>query len=484
MTDLRCSLGTQDGDGPIGMVVKDREYDEIKLLANDAPGNISHYAKWLEQLSPASVDINYVSLSSPTEYGEIFEAAKAHIDEIKANAPDSLLTYHLSPGTPAMQSVWIMLAKSSHPAELIASSLQQGVQTVSFPFEIYAEYSAKDTKTTADIEALTQKIVINAEAFNTMKYKCDAMNLLVAKAQRVAQFDVPVLIEGESGTGKELLARGIHDSSGRKDKEFIAVNCGAIPKELFESEFFGFVKGAFTGANTERAGFIEAANGGTLFLDEIGEMPIEMQVKLLRSLQQGVIKKVGSDKEVKVDFRVVAATNRTLINEVAEGNFREDLFHRIAVGVLTLPALRERREDLSMLIDYFIKELNVETDDSKKVSVSARNIMIYHPWPGNIRELQNTLTRIFIWCVGDTITDKDIRDNLFPVIEKKTAGESVLDRDIEQGINLDKLLLEVDKHYIDRALTTGKSKSKAAELLGLKSHQTLANRMKKCGLGE
>jgi transcriptional regulator with PAS, ATPase and Fis domain len=482
MTDIRCSCKKQEGLGPIGMAVTDREYDEVHLLANDKPSSMDEYAKWLSGLSNAQIKVSYVTLSDPTEYGEIYEAAQIHIEEVKSENPDSHFVYHLSPGTPAMSSVWIMLAKSIHPAELISSSIENGVKTVLFPFEVYAEYSGKDEKTSEEVEALIQDTIIDATAFSSIKYKCDAMKILIAKAHRIAQFDLPVLIEGESGTGKELLAEAIHNSSDRKANPFIAVNCGAIPKELFESEFFGFTKGAFTGANADRPGFIEAANKGTLFLDEIGEMPLEMQVKLLRALQQKKIKKVGSDKEIKVDFRVIAATNKVLLDEIAKGNFREDLFHRIAVGVLRLLPLRERREDLSMLIDIFIANLNKKTRNSKKISVSARNLTINHSWPGNIRELENTLSRIFIWSVSDTISDKDVRDNLFPLIVNEPASDPVLDRDIEHGIDLKALVEEVEKHYLQKALKVTDVKAKAAKLLGLDNHQTLNNKLKKYNL--
>ena len=436
MTDVRCSRKKQEGLGPIGMAAVDREYDEIQLLANDKPASMNEYTKWLSGLSRAKVKVNYVNLSNPTEYGEIYEAAKAHIEEIKSNNPKGHLVYHLSPGTPAMSSVWIMLAKSIHPAELISSSIENGVKTVLLPFELYAEYLGQETKTSKEVKSIIQDTVIDANAFESIKYKCNAMKILIAKAHRVAQFDLPVLIEGESGTGKELLAEAIHNSSNRKAKPFIAVNCGAIPKELFESEFFGYIKGAFTGANAERSGFIEDAHKGTLFLDEIGEMPLEMQVKLLRALQQKVIRKVGGDKEIKIDFRIIAATNKVLLDEVARGNFREDLFHRLAIGVIKLLPLRKRREDLSMLIDIFTARLNERTNSRKKISVSARNIMVNHPWPGNIRELENTLSRIFIWSVSDTISDKDVLDNLFPVTAREHAVDPILDRDIEQGVDL------------------------------------------------
>ena len=186
---------------------------------------------------------------------------------------------------------------------------------------------------------------------------------LVEKAQQVALRNVPVLLEGESGTGKELFARAIHQHSPRRDEPFIAVNCGAIPQNLVESELFGHEKGAFTGANAPRKGHFESAHGGTLFLDEIGELPKDMQVRLLRVLQEGEVVRLGASRPISLDVRIVAATNRTLIEEVGEGRFREDLFYRIAVAYLKLPPLRERPGDLGLLIDHLIEQINRESEE-------------------------------------------------------------------------------------------------------------------------
>ena len=186
---------------------------------------------------------------------------------------------------------------------------------------------------------------------------------LVERAQRVALRNVPVLLEGESGTGKELFARAIHRDSPRRDQPFIPVNCGAIPQALVESELFGHEKGTFTGANAQRKGHFESANGGTIFLDEIGELPKDMQVRLLRVLQEGEVVRLGASKPINVDVRIVAATNRTLIEEVGEGRFREDLFYRIAVAYLKLPPLRDRPGDLGLLIDHLIDQINRESEE-------------------------------------------------------------------------------------------------------------------------
>jgi transcriptional regulator with PAS, ATPase and Fis domain len=311
------------------------------------------------------------------------------------------------------------------------------------------------------------------------------MKRVVGQARRLAVHEVPVIIQGESGTGKELLARAIHQSSPRKSGPFVPVNCGAIPPELVESDFFGHVKGAFTGASENRVGYFESANSGTLFLDEIGELPLPAQVKLLRAIQEMKFQPVGSSKEIKADVRIIAATNRNLLVEVAEGRFREDLFHRLAIGVIGLPPLRERQGDLNPLIDGALNRLNEESSRlpnwrHKKLSAGARNLLLRHTWPGNVRELVNTLSRAAIWTADETIQTEDIREALLPVTKGQSAIETILNRPLGNELQLPELLAEVATHYLKRALTEAQgSKTEAAKLLGLPSYQTLANWLKK-----
>lgn len=214
---------------------------------------------------------------------------------------------------------------------------------------------------------------------------------------RVANSQVSVLIIGESGTGKELIARSIHANGSRAHAPFLAVNCAAIPKDLLESELFGYVRGAFTGAQEDRMGFFEKADGGTIFLDEIGDMPLVLQAKLLRVLQEREVQRLGSDTPRKIDVRVVSATNHNLEKRVAEKSFREDLFFRLNVIPIKVPSLRERKEDIPLLASYFLKRLAVETqDEEKKCTPGAIKLLENYPWPGNIRELENVLKRAAI----------------------------------------------------------------------------------------
>ncbi|MGO3237072.1 MAG: sigma-54-dependent transcriptional regulator [Psychroflexus halocasei] len=222
----------------------------------------------------------------------------------------------------------------------------------------------------------------------------DQIKTIIAK---VAPTDARVLITGQNGTGKELVANWLHEQSDRSKKPFIEVNCAAIPSELIESELFGHVKGAFTSANKDRAGKFEAADGGTLFLDEIGDMSLKAQAKVLRALQEHKIQRVGSDKDIKVDVRVIAATNKDLKTEIKQSLFREDLYHRLAVILINVPALKDRKSDIPLLVNYFLESIAKQQGvKTKAISGKALDILIAHDWPGNIRELRNVIERLMI----------------------------------------------------------------------------------------
>ena len=231
--------------------------------------------------------------------------------------------------------------------------------------------------------------------------------------ERVADTPTTVLVTGESGTGKELIARALHENSSRKAGPFIKVNCAAIPKDLMEAELFGYERGAFTGAVAAKPGRFELASGGTLFLDEIGELPIDMQVKLLRVLQESEFERVGGIKTIKVDVRLVAATNRDLRREIAQGAFRDDLFYRLNVVPIALPALRERRSDIPALVDHFVAKFNARLKKNiSGIDDDARERLMSHNWPGNIRELENVIERAVLFADGSTISLADLADEV------------------------------------------------------------------------
>ncbi len=236
----------------------------------------------------------------------------------------------------------------------------------------------------------------------------EAISHIKTMIEKVAQTDARVLITGPNGTGKELVAHQLHEKSNRAQQAIIEVNCAAIPSELIESELFGHVKGAFTSAVKDRAGKFEAANGGTIFLDEIGDMSLSAQAKVLRALQENLIQRVGADKDIKVDVRVIAATNKDLKKEIAEGRFREDLYHRLAVILINVPALNDRRDDIPMLIAHFASKISEEQGTAKKVfSKQAIQLLQEYDWTGNIRELRNVVERLII-LGGNEISENDV----------------------------------------------------------------------------
>ena len=252
---------------------------------------------------------------------------------------------------------------------------------------------------------------------------------------------------------------------------------------MVESELFGYEKGAFTGANEKKVGFFEAADKGTLFLDEIGELSRPAQVKLLRAIQEGEINRVGSTRPIRIDARVISATNRNLIEEVSADRFRSDLFWRLAVAVIYLPPVRERAGDLNLLLDGLLSQINNELSNDpgyahKNLSSSARNLLLSHPWPGNVREMKNTLTRAAIWSNGQNVGIDDIREALFSIRTNNDAD--VLNKPFAEGFNISEILSEVARHYLERALNEARgNKTRAAKLLGLQSYQTLSNWLEK-----
>ncbi len=489
-TDINSSRSDRKaGLGPLAQAVQQLKVEHLVALNNYPANEAKGYFLWLKDICPhVQIELRQVTLSSPTCYKEIYQAAASILDGLQQKHPKAKLTFHLSPGTPAMAAVWIILARTRFPARLIESSREHGVRPVDFPFDLSAEFLPDAARQKdARLESLSAALPPLEPAFEDIIHRCHAMGRVLHKARKVSLRTVPVLIEGESGTGKELLARAIHKAGPRGGEAFVAVNCGAIPAELLESELFGHVKGAFTGAHQSRTGYFEAAHNGTLFLDEIGELPLAAQVKVLRALQEGEIQRVGETKTVKLNIRVIAATNRDLLSEVRLDRFRADLFYRLAVAVLKLPALKDRPGDLGLLMDRLLNDINLENRDEpgfepKKLSPNARNILLEHTWPGNVRELMNTLLRAAIWSDEPSISREDVLEALLPMVEIQSE-KTILNSSLDQGIELTGIMGEVAGHYIHKALKeTGGNKTRAANLLGLKNYQTLNNWMEKYGV--
>ncbi len=315
------------------------------------------------------------------------------------------------------------------------------------------------------------------DRFGDLLGKSREMREIFAIMERVAPTDATVLIEGESGTGKELAAEAIHSHSDRSDGPLIVLDCSAIPADLIESELFGHVKGAFTGATGSRTGAFEAARGGTLFLDELGELSSELQPKLLRALEKGQVKPVGSNQTIDTDVRIIAATNRNLLHEVREGNFREDLYYRFAVIRVQLPPLRDRPEDIPVLVEHFLSAANERTGrDDIDVAYKTMEKLKRHRWPGNVRELKNFIDRAVLLTQGDNIETRfltpsepasknapgAIEDSALPLVD------TALDENIPFKDAKNRLVEEFEKEYWSRLLErTSGNVSKAARIAGV-----------------
>lgn len=316
---------------------------------------------------------------------------------------------------------------------------------------------------------LSEKIESKYEIVGESK----AIKKVLETIEKIAPTNSRVLITGENGTGKELVARAIYKLSNRSNKPFVEVNCAAIPNELIESELFGHEKGAFTGASSQRIGKFEQANGGTLFLDEIGDMLLNAQAKVLRSIEEGVIERVGGKNKIPVDIRIIAATNKNLIKEIEEGKFREDLFHRLSVIVINVPPLRERREDIPLLIEHFTKKICDENKfPLKKFSDEAIDYLKYLDWKGNVRELRNFIERIIIMNPNPIYTLEDVKKHLFSYSTK----ENEIDFNIE---NFQEFKDQIEKIFLLKKLKQYNwNISKTAEAIGIqRSH--LYNKIKK-----
>jgi len=472
--------------GPILSTLKDRKFDSVYLLYNYPENEVAPYISWIKTQVHSTIIANYETLSSPVDFSDIYQAAKKALQLISATEGECKLSILLSPGTPAMQAVWILLGKTLYSVNFIQSSKEQGVSDVALPFDIAAEFLPDlAAKSKQKLSELMLDAAPDTAHFENILSNNPTIDTLKQKAAILAMRDVPVLIQGETGTGKELFARAIHNSSPRGNQKFIPINCGAIPKELIDSIFFGHAKGAFTGAIKNHKGVFEEADGGTLFLDEFGELPLDAQVRLLRVLQEGKIVRVGEVDAIKIDVRIIAATHKNLSHAIGQGTFREDLFYRVAIGILNLPPLRAREGDTSLLTDRLLDKINKDASalpgyKHKKISPKAKNIILKHRWPGNIRELHATLLRASLWPSGDEISDTDISES---IVQMSDENSEILDREIGNGFDIQELIDEVEEYYVRKAWQqSGGRKKQAAELLGYNSYQTFDKRMQKLGI--
>nr|WP_062261614.1 sigma-54 dependent transcriptional regulator [Endozoicomonas arenosclerae] len=424
----------------------------------------------------------------------VSEAGSVHEAELSYTLKDfdliiSDLRLPGSPGTEMInlaEGIPVLIMTSYASLNSAVSTMKMGaVDYIAKPFdhsEMLERVAAIMARKPATPDKSTEEVVCDADSgYSGILGQCDAMKLLFKRIRKVAPTGATVLIQGESGTGKELVARAIHENSRRSNGPMISVNCAAIPETLIESELFGHEKGSFTGANAARTGLIEAANGGTLFLDEIGELPLEAQARLLRVLQEGEIRRVGSVQSQKVDVRLIAATHRNLRQLSASGEFREDLYYRLKVVELRIPALRERGNDVLMLAEKLLEKVcNKMELEVYSYSPEAMAAICQHQWPGNVRELEHAIERAVILCDDDIITpetldlDVQVKSTLFRADASSAGSDNVVET--QDGLSLEDYFQRFVLEHQDQMTET-----ELAQKLGI-SRKTLWERRQRLGI--
>jgi len=429
---------------------------------------------------------------------EIIQAADAQegLELFRKEAPHLVLLDVILPGTDGL-SVLQTLRAEDRAAPVIMLTGTKSVKTavdamkfgaadyLSKPFDvdelrIVVEHALKNQELQREVKQLRAQVV-RRYAFHNLIGKSPSMQDIYNKIEQVADSRTTVLITGESGTGKELVAKALHFNSGRRERPFIALNCAAIPETLIESELFGHEKGSFTDATARRVGQFELANNGTLFLDEIGDLSAMTQAKLLRILQEREFTRVGGVQSIKVDVRIVAATNKNIEELVRKGQFREDLYYRINVIALYLPPLRERGEDVPLLANHFLaKRIEEDSRPPQEFSKDAVDLLSRYPWPGNVREMENIIEQAFIWSKGsDAITPEHLPN----ILKNDSRSSSLRDDTLAGRLSLEKAVMEFEREIILDALKrTNYIQTHAANLLGI-SRRMLKYRMDTLGIG-
>ena len=484
----------EDGDqelGPVLSLLQAREFSRVVLFCTGS--SYVERARMVEEVSHAEssgIKFNFVSidLESPIDYEEIYRELRRSVDQFLPTIEHlpHRLSILLDPGTPQMQTAWFLLVASGY----INADLLQGIpprfaggaykiRSVDLSRDIFPGLTIArsdelhgampppepglEPDTEADeggrwIQSSTPEIIGGSATFQS----------IMDQALTVACYDISVVVRGETGTGKEVIARHIHKSSARAGKPFVAVNCAAITSSLAESEFFGHERGAFTGADRNRLGQFRAADGGTVFLDEIGDLPLETQAKLLRVLENKTLSPVGSDETVSVDVRVIAATNRDLDALVAEGSFRQDLYERLAQVVLTIPPLRERSEDIPLLLRHFIGKWNHQYNETKGLSEDAFRYLVEYPWPGNVRELQNAVSATCAMGRSSGIGPELLPPAVLRHFNRDRTIAGVPTAIPADGLDIRAVMHNLEKAYYEEAIKrTGGNAEQAAKLLGL-----------------
>ncbi len=417
------------------------------------------------------------------------EEALELVDDVE---PDFIIADVRMPGMTGIEMVAELTRRKSSAVTIVMSaygSVELALEAmkagaydyISKPFKqdevLLALRKAEERESLKQENARLRKRVREQSSFGTMIGSSPAMQDVFRTIEKVAGYTTTVLVQGESGTGKELVARALHDRSTRAKQPFVAINCGAIPGNLLESELFGHKRGAFTDAHADKKGLFESADGGTLFLDELGELPLALQVKLLRVLQESSVRPLGGTKDIKVDVRVVAATVRVLSDEVESGNFREDLYYRLNVLQVDVPPLRERKEDIPLLIEHFLERNNERLGTKiRGIADKTRKLLLAHHWPGNVRELENIIERAAVLAETDVLQVEDLPERMREPTDPSrlflASGE----------LSIKKMQRFMERTLIARALEeTGGNRTAASKLLEI-SHRALLYKIKDYGL--
>jgi DNA-binding NtrC family response regulator len=479
-TILFSFVGAQDPfnkdqiNGPILTLISDgtRKFSQIFLFHTEDEMQTMRAVNTKKQISSKNTKVSTIPLSitDPTSHEQIFKALREYFSSCRFSPKDELFA-SISSGTPAMHACWLQLAASREiPANLLYirdRHVKSGEPFVRVIDPCSSEFpQITPLLRVGDIPVVSVNKTEEAASRVGLIGESPCFKSALNQAMRFSKtpYPYPVLILGANGTGKELFARYIHDNGTRKSKPFKAVNCAALTESLFESELFGHVKEAFTGATKDKDGLFVQADGGTLFLDEVAELPMHLQAKLLRALQEKIITPVGGEVDRKVDVRIITATNRDIFAMISEKTFREDLFFRISTLDMRLPALCERKEDIPQLINHFMNKFNADNSTSKSLSPSALALLNSHTWPGNIRELEHTVNRAAVMSTSDTISAESVSF----LSARNTTAQPLSDLpEFNEGFSIKGYLDGLKVRIYRKALLQAGGKAEAARLLGV-----------------
>ena len=468
-------IGEEEHPGPIITIINAKAFDKVVLFSTPkTEKNTTDTEKTIRRLHPdVDIEIKRLPLEDPTDYFGILSGLRTHFEEVSNNTQDAKYFISIASGTPQMHACWVLLASSGEiPAHILHARpprfvtkerpIISDVDLTSHEFPIVRSNilnidTVDDLPDAKKVKKVIAKLGIVGDHPSFAK--------VLEKAKKLAQYAVPIIILGETGTGKEIFAKLIHFLSTRASEQFVLVNCPAMPENLVESLLFGHKKGSFTGAIKDEIGKFDVADGGTLFLDELGELPLSTQAKLLRVLQDGLVEPVGDKKPHKVDVRIIAATNKDIGLAIKEGRFREDLYHRLHVGEIKLPPLRERRSDIPKMAIHVLDRINNANailNRPRKLSLGALERLQTHSWPGNVRDLENVLFSSAALSQNEVLKADDLE-----ILEPLTKSDPLAFLpEPSEDFSLKEFIASVRKRLIQKALEMSKgNQSKAAKLL-------------------